>query len=148
MREKLDADIKTAMLSGDKIKAETLKGIKAALLNEEISLGVRDSGLNEEQTLKVLARESKKRTEAAEMYKTGGAQDRAEAELAEKTIIDQYLPEQVSEDQIREVISAKISELGATNMADMGKVIGAVKAQLGATADGALIASLVKENLQ
>lgn len=147
MQDKIDADLKAALLAGDKTKTETLRGLKAALLNEAIAAGARQSGLNDEQIQKVLAREAKKRAEAAEMYKSGGAEDKAAAELAEKVVIDGYLPEQVDESKIAEAVSQNISKLGATSAADMGKVIGAVKAQLGAGADGAVIARLAKEKL-
>lgn len=147
MKDKLTSDLKAALLAGDRLKADTIKGIKAAVLNEEISQGVRDEGLSDEDIQKVLARESKKRAEAVEMYKSGGVSDRADAEAAEKAIIDAYLPEQLDEAKIAEVIDAKIAELGAASAADLGKVIGAVKAQLGASADGAIIAKLTKEKL-
>lgn len=147
MQDKIDADLKSALLNGDKTKTETLRGLKAALLNEAIAAGARDTGLSDEQIQKVLAKESKKRAEAAEMYKTGNAQDKADAELAEKAVIDAYLPEQVDETKIAEVVNQKISQLGATSAADMGKVIGAVRAELGTGADGAVIARLAKEKL-
>ncbi len=147
MQDKIEADLKTALLTGEKAKVETLRGLKAALLNEAIALGARDSGLNDEQIEKVLAKEAKKRTEAAQMYQKGGAEDRASAELAEKAIIDGYLPDQADESQIADVVATKIAELGASSAADMGKVIGAVKAQLGASADGAVVARIVKEKL-
>ncbi len=147
LKDKLNSDLKAALLAGDRLKSDTIKGIKAAVLNEEISQGVRDKGLSDEDIQKVLARESKKRAEAIEMYKNGGAQDRADAESAEKAVIDAYLPEQIDETKIAEVVNTKIAEMGASAPADMGKVIGAVKSQLGASADGATIAKLVKEKL-
>ncbi len=147
MQQQIDADIKTAMLAGDKVKAETLRGLKAAILNEAIAQGARDTGLADEQIQKVLGRESKKRAEAAEMYAQGGSADRAAAETAEKAIIDAYLPEQLDESVIITTITEQIAVLGATSPADMGRVIGAVKAKLGASADGATIARLVKEKL-
>ena len=145
MQEQIEKYINTAMLAGDKTKAETLRGLKAAILNEAIAQGARDTGLSDEQIQKVLSRESKKRAEAAEMYTSGGSADRAAAETAEKAIIDAYLPEQLDESVILEAVNAQISELGASNPADMGRVIGAVKAKLGAGADGATIARLAKE---
>ena len=147
MQEKIEADIKAAMLSGDKVKAETLRNIKSALLNEAIAQGARDSGLSDEQIQKVLAREAKKRTEAAELYAKAGETARAECERAEEEIIKGYLPEQASEEEVAKVVEAAIAELGATAPADMGRVIGAVRAKLGARADGAVIARLAKEKL-
>lgn len=147
MEDQINSDLKAAMLGGDKTKTETLRGIKAALLNEAITLGARDTGLSDEQIQKVLSKESKKRAEAAEMYTQGGSADRAQAETAEKAIIDAYLPDQLDESVILEAINSQISELGATGPADMGRVIGAVKAKLGAGADGSTVARLAKEAL-
>ena len=147
MLEKIESDLKSALLAGDKAKVETLRGLKSAILNEIIALGAKDTGLNDEQTQKVLARESKKRAEAAELYKKGGSDDRAQAELAEKDVIDGYLPQQLDEGQITAAVDEEIAKLEAPAMSDMGKIIGAVKAKLGAGADGATIARIVKERL-
>src|SRR3954447_144609 len=100
MQQQIEQDLKSALLAGDKAKTETLRNIKSALLNEAISQGARETGLSDDQIQKILARESKKRQEAADLYKQGGADDRASAELAEKTIIDAYLPEQMDEEQV------------------------------------------------
>jgi len=135
------------MLAGDKAKAETLRGIKAAILNEAVAQNVRDTGLNDDAIQKILAKESKKRQEAADLYKQGGSEDRARAELAEKVIIDAYLPEQMGEDEIAKLADEAIAATGATGLQDMGKVIGAVKAKAGNTADGSVIARIVKDKL-
>jgi len=147
MQEQIESDLKAALLAGDKSKVETLRGLKSAILNEAIAQGTKDSGLSEEQMQKVLARESKKRAEAADLYKKGGNNERAEAELAEKALIDGYLPEQVDESQITAAVDEEISKIEAPSISDMGKIIGAVKVKLGAAADGATIARIVKEKL-
>jgi uncharacterized protein YqeY len=147
MQDEIERDIKTALLAGDKVKAETLRNIKSALLNEAISQGARDTGLSDEQVQKILARESKKRQEAADLYKQGGADDRASAELAEKNIIDAYLPEQMGEDQVAKIVDEEIAEAGQVSLQDMGRIIGAVKSRTAGSADGALIARIVKEKL-
>jgi uncharacterized protein YqeY len=147
MQDEIERDIKTALLAGDKVKAETLRNIKSALLNEAISQDARDTGLSDEQVQKILARESKKRQEAADLYKQGGADDRASAELAEKNIIDAYLPEQMGEDQVAKIIDEEIAEAGQVSLQDMGRIIGAVKSRTAGSADGALIARIVKEKL-
>jgi len=147
MQQQLEADLKAAMLSGDKTKAETLRVIKSVIQNEAIAQSVQDEGLSDEEIQKVLAKEAKKRSEAIELYENAGEKDRAAAEKAEKAIIDAYLPEQVSEDDIKAAVEAEVSKLDSPQMSDMGKVIGAVRAQLGAGADGGTIARLVKEKL-
>jgi uncharacterized protein YqeY len=147
MQEKIEQDIKSALLSGNKTKAETLRNLKSAILNEAISQNARDSGLSDEQIQKVLARESKKRQEAADLYKQGGSQERADAELSEKALIDTYLPEQMAEAEVSKIVDEEVAKAGRVSLQDMGKIIGAVRAKTGGAADGALIAMLVKEKI-
>jgi uncharacterized protein YqeY len=147
MQQQIEKDLKQALLSGDKAKAETLRNVKSALLNEAISQGARETGLSDVQIQKILARESKKRQEAADLYTQGGAADRAASELSEKAIIDAYLPEQLGEAEIAKLVDEEISKADSPTMQDMGRIIGAVRAQAGGTADGALIAKLVKDKL-
>jgi len=147
LEDRLQQDIKAALLSGDQARATTLRGLHATLLDVKIKEGKRDSGLTDEEILKVFAKESKKRQESADMYKQGGSEDRAQSELAEKAIIDDYLPEQMSEQDIQKLVDEAITATGASSMADMGKVIGQVKSKAGSAADGAVIAKLVKEKL-
>lgn len=146
MQEKIDKDLKEALLAGDKTKTEVLKGLKNALQYENLS-GDKESKLSDEQVLKVLAREAKKRQEAADLYKQNNATDRAQTELAEKAIIDGYLPEQADEGEVTKAVEEELAKLENPTKADMGKVIGAVRGQLGPSADGALIAKLVQERL-
>jgi uncharacterized protein YqeY len=147
LEQKLEQDIKTALLSGDKVRATTLRTLKAVLLNEKVAKGKRDSGLSDEEVQAVLTKEAKKRQESADMYKQGGSRDRAQAELAEKTVIDSYLPEQLGEAEIAAMVDEAISRTGAAGSQDMGKVIGQVKGKAGAAADGAVIARIAKEKL-
>lgn len=147
LEEKLEQDIKAALLSGDKVKATTLRGLKATLLNVKVANGKRDEGLSDDEVLAVFGKESKKRQESADFYVQGNSQDRADAELTEKAVIDAYLPEQVSEEEIAKAVEEAIASTGASTPADMGKVIGQVKGKFGASADGAVIARLAKEKL-
>ncbi|HVS79282.1 MAG TPA: GatB/YqeY domain-containing protein [Candidatus Saccharimonadales bacterium] len=147
MQEQIDKDLKQALLSGDKTKAETLRGIKSALLNEAIAQGARDSGLSDDQIQKILARESKKRQEAADLYKQGGSEDRAQAELAEKAIIDAYLPEPMDEAEVAKIVDEEVARVPGATVQNMGQIIGAVRGRTSGQADGALIAKLVKEKL-
>lgn len=143
--DQIERDLKTAMLAGEKTKAEILRGIKSAFLYEAVSLGSKDKVLPEPDAQRVLARESKKRAEAAQVYQKAGETARAETELAEKKIIDSYLPQQMSEDDLKNLVNKHVAALNATSQADMGKVISAVRQEAGATADGALIARLTRE---
>lgn len=147
MIEQIQKDLKDAMLSGNKTKAETLRGLKNALQYEAVALKTKVEELSDEQIQKVFAREAKKRQEAADIYKNAGEADRTQKELDEKAIIDTYLPEQLDESAIKTVVDEEIAKLDTPSMQDMGKVIGAVKAKLGGSADGATVARLVKEGL-
>lgn len=145
LESKIQADLKTALLGGDKKRAEVLRGLKSVLLNEKIAKGLRETGLSDEQVLVLIGKEAKKRGESAELYKQANAMDRAEAELAEKAILEEYLPKQMSDDELTAVVAEVISSLG--NDAQMGQVIGAVKQKVGAAADGGRIAATVKAKL-
>lgn len=144
LKQQLDQDIKTALLAGDKPKAEVLKSLKSAVLYEEVAQKVRDTGLTDEQMLVVFAREAKKRGESAEMYKKAGEEQRATTELAEKEIIDAYLPKQLSDQELEGIVS---EVLAANPEANMGQVIGAVRAKVGQSANGGRIAAAVKSKL-
>lgn len=148
LKAQINNDLKQALLSGDKQKATTLRGLKSVILNEEIRLGERESGLGEDAVIQCLQKESKKRQEAIDLYTQAGSADRAEQEGAEKMIIDAYLPEQMSEGQIEQLVDAALAKENEVSPALMGKIIGAVKAEAGVTADGAVIARIVKEKLQ
>lgn len=147
LKERLEADLKTALLSGDKALASTLRLLKSAILYVEVAKNKRDTGLNDEEIIEVLAKEAKKRQESADLYIQGGNQERAAAEQQEKKIIEKYLPQQLSSDEIIAIINEVSAELGGINPQTMGRVIGEVKQRAGASADGGEIARLVKEKL-
>lgn len=145
LKDRINADLKTAMLARDEFRTTTLRGLKAAILNEEVAKGQRDEGLSDDAIEQLVARESKKRDEAAGLFEQGGNQASADKERAEKELLSAYLPEQMSEADLRALVSELVAELKPDGMKDMGRVIGAVKAKAGNTADGALVAQLVKE---
>lgn len=147
LEQRLEADIKAALLAGDSVKATTLRGLKATILNTKVAEGTRDKEMPDEQVIALFSKEAKKRQEAADLYVQGGNQTSADAELAEKALIETYLPAQLDEDAIRTVIDETIAELGAKDMSGMGQVISAVKTKTAGAADGAVIARLVKERL-
>jgi uncharacterized protein len=147
LEDRLEQDIKTALLAGEQVKATTLRGLKATLLNVKVAEGKRDTGLADDEVIAVFAKEAKKRQESADLFRQGGNNEKAEAELLEKSIIEAYLPEQLSEDEINRLIDDAIAQTGASGPQDMGKVIGAVKSKAGASADGSVVARLAKEKL-
>lgn len=147
IKQQIDADIKTAMLAGEKQLVQTLRGLKSAILNVEVAKGSRDTGLTDEEVTEVLTKEAKKRAESAEMYKQGGDEARHQAEMVEKAIIEKYLPAQLTDKELASIVDAEVAQLDAPNPQMMGQVIGAVKAKTAGQADGARIAQMVKEKL-
>lgn len=147
LKDKLQSDLKAAMLSGDKLRVSTLNMLKSAILNQEIADGARDVGLSDESIVEVFSKESKKRLDAAQMYSESGNEEKAAAERAEQLIISEYLPEQLTDDQLVKIVEAVISASGDVGMKDMGRLIGLVKAKVGNTAEGSTIAAMVKQKL-
>jgi len=139
--------MKAALLSGDRFVGDVLRNLKAAILNEEVAQNKRDEGISDADIEKIIAKEVKKRYEAATLYDQNSRDDSADQERREAAVLETYLPEQLSEAEVKTVVDAKIAALGATDMKMMGQVIGAVKSELGNTADGALISKIVKEQL-
>lgn len=147
LKEQIQIDMKAALLGGDRFVGDMLRSLKAAILNEEVATGKRDYGLADEEIEKIFAKEVKKRQESAAIYDQHDRKDAADQERREIDVIKKYLPEQLSEAEIKTVVDAKVAELGAEDTKMMGQVIGAVKQTLGTSADGAVIAKLVKETL-
>jgi uncharacterized protein YqeY len=147
LKRAINDDLKAALLSGDRFVTQTLRGLKAAVLNEEVAKSKRDEGLDDAEVEQIVAKEVKKRNEAAALYDQNNRQDSAADERREADILGKYLPKQLSEAELKTVVDAKVAELGAIDMKMMGQVIGAVKADVGNTADGAMVAKLVKEKL-
>ena len=148
LKDTIQADLKTAMLARDTLRTQTLQGLKSAILYEEVAKKIRETGLPEEDIEKIIARECKKRDEAAELFEQGGNTESASKERAEKEILSAYLPEQMDEAALSAIIATAIDEIKPDGAKDMGRVIGAVKARVGNAADGGLIAKLVKDALQ
>ena len=147
LKQRITDDLKAALLGGDRFVADTLRNLKAAILNEEVAQNKRDEGLDDTAVEQIIAREVKKRNESIKLYTQGGRTDLAEDEQKEIDVISVYLPEQLDEAQVKAIVDSAVTQLGASGMADMGKVIGVVKSKVGNTADGALVAKLVKESL-
>ncbi len=148
LKVQLDADLKAALLGGDKFLATTLRGLKGAILNVEIAKGLRETGLDDQAIIELFSKEAKKRQESADMYIQGGSQEKADAELLEKRIIEQYLPEQMSDDDLQAIVDEVATTLGGIRKETMGQAIGIVKSRVGASADGGRIAVAVKGKIQ
>lgn len=147
LKQRLQDDLKSAMLAGDRFVADVLKGVKSAILYEEIAQNKREAGLSETAIEELLMREVKKRNDSIAMYDKGGNQELADKERAEIRIIEQYLPKQMDEDEVRDIVERTVKELNAKNPQDMGQVIGKVRSEIGTRANGAVVARIVKETL-
>ncbi|MFM7859947.1 MAG: GatB/YqeY domain-containing protein [Candidatus Nanopelagicaceae bacterium] len=146
LKSKLQSDLNEAIKSRNTVVAETIRMVLAAITNEEVA-GKEKKELSDAEVITVLTREAKKRREAAEAFEQGGRADRAAAERAEGEVIASYLPEQLSETEINNLIAETIAAVGASGPSDMGKVMGALKAKVAGKADGALVSTLVKAAL-
>ncbi|MCU0433901.1 MAG: GatB/YqeY domain-containing protein [Bacteroidia bacterium] len=143
LEEQIQADMKAAMLAKDQPRLEAIRAIKSVLLLLKTS----PEGLTEESAIKALQKEVKNRRETAEIYTTQNRPELAEVETFQAGIIEAYLPKQMSEDEVREILKSIIAQTGASSPADMGKVMGAATKQLAGKADGKMISSLVKDLL-
>ncbi|HRH01555.1 MAG TPA: GatB/YqeY domain-containing protein [Bacteroidia bacterium] len=143
LEEQINADIKAAMLAKEAAKLEALRAVKSAILLLKTS----PEGLTSESEMKALNKMVKQRKETAEVYTTQNRKDLADIELAQAAVIENYLPKQMSEDELRNEISIIISNLGAASPADLGKVMGVASKQFAGKADGKIVSAIVKELL-
>ena len=143
----INEDIKQAMISKDKEKLEALRAIKAALLLEKTGKDVSSGIIPETVELKMLQRLVKQRRESAEVFKAQGRPDLAEVEIFQAAIIEKYLPEQMSDDEVIAIVKKVIAETGATGIKDMGKVMGTASKLVAGKADNKLIAEIIKKLL-
>ncbi|HNR85681.1 MAG TPA: GatB/YqeY domain-containing protein [Taishania sp.] len=142
--DKINADIKTAMLAKDKERLAALRDIKSKLMLEATS-GAGE--VTEEAAAKIVLKLHKQRIDTYNLYIEQGRQDLADDELFQAKVIEEYLPKQLSEDEIRNEVKAAIQAVGASGPADMGKVMGVLTKQLAGKADGKIISAMVKEEL-
>ncbi len=148
IKDQILEDLKTAMKAKDQARLRVLRSLKAKFLEKEISERKGgESSLSEAQYVEVLVKAAKQRKESIAQFTDGGREDLVEVERKELAIIEEYTPAMMSEDEVRKVVVEKISALGATGPQDMGKVMGALMGALKGKADGGLISSIVKEEL-
>jgi len=147
LQDEINVKLKEAMLARDQFLTGVLRDLKSAILYEMVAKNKRDEGLTDEEIQTVIAREVKKRNDAIEIYASAGNQTAADKETAEKEILNSFLPEPLTDDELREIISRVIAD-GNFEPGDMGQVIGLTKKEVGTRADGAKIAMMVKEELQ
>ncbi len=148
LKDQLRTDLTASIKSGDKVRSSTLRMVLTAVTNAEVA-GKHARELSDDDILGVLTSESKKRREAAEAFADAGRTEQAEKERAEAVVIADYLPEQLTEDEINELVSATIDELGVREdgMRAMGRVMGALGPRTKSRADGGVVASAVRAQL-
>jgi len=143
----INNDMKAAMMAKDMRKLEAIRGIKAALLLEKTGKDVSGGEIPAEVEVKMLQRLAKQRREAAAIYAEKGRNDLAEEELYQLSIIESYLPKQLSEEEIREKLKEIIAQTGASSIKDMGKVMGLASKTFAGQADNKLVSEIVKQML-
>ena len=146
LQEKVMTEMKAAMRAKDSNKLEALRAVKSAILLAQTNAGGKD-GLSEDEELKLLQKLVKQRKESAAIYKEQGREDLAQPELDQAAVIESFLPEQMSEEEIEKEVEAIIARTGATGMQDMGKVMGMASKELAGKADGKTISMIVKKKL-
>ncbi|KKW02662.1 MAG: hypothetical protein UY35_C0013G0003 [Candidatus Saccharibacteria bacterium GW2011_GWC2_48_9] len=139
--------MKAALLGGNRFEGDVLRNLKAAILNEEVATGKRETGLSDAEIEKIIAREVKKRHESVKLYEANDRAELADEEKKEIAVLSTYLPQQLREDEIRDIAKIVIENMDNVGPSLMGQVIGGVKAKVGNTADGATVARVVKELL-
>jgi uncharacterized protein YqeY len=142
--EEIEDELRDAMRARDAERRDALRLILNSLKNSEKEL---QRPLTEEEELQVLQRERKRRVEAAEAFRAGGREEQAAAEETELEILEEFMPEPLSEDEIEEIVDDVIAEVGATSMADLGRVMADVMPQVAGRADGSQVSQIVREKL-
>ena len=145
MEQKIREDLKVAMIAKDETTVSTLRMLISEMTYAKVAKSV--ESLSDEDIISVVQKEAKKRKESIDSFNSGGRPELAEKEKVELEILQKYLPEQISDEELTKVVEDSITKLGASQMSDMGKVIGMVMGQVGAKAEGARVSSLVKEKL-
>ena len=145
LNQQLFDDMKKAMRAKDKIRLNTLRMLRAQIKNREIETGAE---LSEDDILQLLSKAEKMRKEAIALYRQGNRENLAAREEAELAVIRGYLPESLSEDELRTLVGEAVTEVGAEGMRDMGKVMGILMPKVRGRADGQIVNRLVKEHLQ
>ena len=141
----INKEIKAAMLAKDSVRLASLRAIKTAFMMAETEKGA--GNLTIERQLKIIQKQVKQRKDAAAIYQEQGRTDLAEDEMAQVVVLESFLPEQMSKEDIENVVKDIIADLGASSMADMGKVMGVASKQLSGQADGKVIAAKVRQLL-
>jgi uncharacterized protein YqeY len=146
LKDRLKDDLTTSMKARDELRTATLRMVLTAIGNEEVA-GTSARTLSADEELKVLTREAKKRREAAEAFRSGGAEERAARELAEQDVLSAYLPAQLSDDDLAALVAEAVASTGASGPSGMGAVMKAVGPKVAGRAEGGRVAAAVRAAL-
>lgn len=146
LKDTVQHDLHDAMRAQEKVRAGTLRMVLTAITNEEVA-GSEHRDLTDDDVLRVIAKEAKKRKEASAAYSEAGRAELAAQEDAELAVLETYLPAQLGDDELRAIVSGVIAETGAAGMQQMGQVMKAAQAEVAGRADGGRVAAIVKEQL-
>jgi uncharacterized protein YqeY len=148
LKQRINDDLKVAMLAGDKALVAIIRDIKSAILSREVADNKRDEGLDDVTIVAVLKKEQKSRKESFEIYQNAGETERADLEAYQLKVIEEYLPEEMSEAAVQELVDTVLAESNSEiSIRDMGRIIGTVK-QRADNIDGSLLARIVKEKIE
>ena len=147
LEQQIQNDLKAAMLAKDKVALASIRGIKAAILLAKTAEGGQKDTLEDAELIKIIQKLVKQRKESAAIYTEQNRPELAENELAEAAVMEKYLPKALSEEEVEAAVREIIAQVGASSMADMGKVMGAATKQLAGQADGRVISGIVKKLL-
>lgn len=147
LEQQIQNDLKAAMLAKDKVALASIRGIKAAILLAKTAEGGQKETLEDAELVKIIQKLVKQRKESAAIYTQQNRPELAENELAEVAVMEKYLPKALSEEEVEAAVKEIIAQVGASSMADMGKVMGAATKQLAGQADGRIISGIVKRLL-
>lgn len=146
LKEKIYADLMEAMKNKDAVKMDSLRMVKSAIMKFEVA-GDKKQEAGDDDVMAIVKKEIKQRQDAAEKYEEGARPELAEKEKKEIAVLQEYMPEQLSEEKVREIAQAVVAEVGASSKADFGKVMGALMPKLKGQADGAVVSKVVGDLL-
>lgn len=145
LKQKLQEDLKTSMKNKDTLRKSVITLIKSSIKQVEVDKRIE---LNDDDVIDIISKQLKQRNDSLEQFLDAGREDLVEETRSEIEVLKEYLPQQLSEEELNEIVKQTISEVGATSMKDMGKIMSVIKPKTKGRADGKLINKLVKENLQ
>ncbi len=144
LQDQLNSDLKAALKSGDKVQAQTIRGLKSAIKYAEIDS---EGGLDEKEVLAVVAKQAKQRRDSIDAFRKGGREDLVESEAIELAVLERYLPAQMSADEVEVIIKGIIEETGVTDRKGMGQVMGRAMAELKGKVDGKVVNQIAHQLL-